>query len=41
MSKDGHECLIEGGAPAWLDDGSEIRQSDTYFVNADCRLAIE
>lgn len=32
-------CQIEGGAPAWIDDDDEIRQSDEYFVNVVCALA--
>ena len=36
MIDDGEYCEIEAGAPAWIDDDDGIRQSDEYFVDANC-----
>jgi hypothetical protein len=32
-----HYCQFYGGAPAWIDDGGDIRQSNEYFITVECR----
>ncbi|MGA7305693.1 MAG: hypothetical protein WBW88_12515 [Rhodothermales bacterium] len=29
-------CQVYGGAPAWIDDDEEIRQSNDYYLNVEC-----
>lgn len=35
--RDGEYCQVDGGAPAWIDDDDEIRQSNEYHLNVECR----